>query len=130
MDTLEEKVKQFKHAKAIGQGYPYGYKSSVNAYMSGYNSGRFDAYKRDDFIKNHQEVNKMVQMYHKLVQQNWEVAKCKIVIDILNFEAEIRRTRLLYGMDAPEFHLLREKIAVLEFMCDALPRLEDKHGQQ
>ena len=123
METLEEKLKQFKHTKAVGEGYPRGYKTSINAYMSGFNSGRFNAYLDDDFVEIRKYANEELKKIHE-VRKDWKNARLEVVARILLIEEKERRNKLLYGesLNNKKTEALKK---VLEFVCWSLPNLKE-----
>ena len=125
MDELEEKLKQFKHYKAKGEGYPRGYKSHINAFMEGFNSGRFREYEKSTFVESRKQANELIYKYDKLIKMNWKVAKAKMVVDILNMKNQVEKYRLLYGITSKSYDILDSKIRALEFACMSLPNLEE-----
>lgn len=124
METLEQKLKQFKHAKAVGDGYPAGYKESINAYMEGFNSGRFNAYLNDDFVEIRKYANEIVNEMHKQVKEDWKSARLTAVAEILKAEENIRRNKLLYGKTLKN-KKIDALIVVMTFICDSLPVLKE-----
>ena len=124
-ETLEEKLKQFKHTKAVGEGYPRGYKAHINAFMEGFNSGRFDEYLKPSFVESRKVANETLAEYNKLIKMNWKIAKAKMVVEILDMKSEIEKARLLYGVTSKSYDILQAKIAVLEFACMSLPNIEE-----
>lgn len=125
METLEEKIKQFKHYRAVGKGYPDGYKESINAYMEGLNSGRFGQYEMTSFVESRKQANELLYKYDKLIKMNWKVAKAKMVVDILDMKYNVEKYRLLYGLTSQSYDILDTKIKALEFACMSLPNLEE-----
>ena len=124
METLEEKLKQFKHTKAVGDGYPRGYKSHINAFMEGFNSGRFNSYKDEYFVETRQYANEQLAEYNKKIKENWKEARCQVVARILQIEEKERLNRLLYGnsLNNQKEEALKR---VLEFVCESLPVLKE-----
>lgn len=127
METLEQKLKQFKPAIAKGNGYPRGYKSHINAYMSGFNSGRFGEYEKEYFVESRIVANKMLEHYNNMIKEDWKTAKEMVVDAIINIETDIKRSELLYG-ENKETDILKSKKAVLYFICWSLPNI-NKEGE-
>ena len=125
MEENQDKFKQFKPYKAKGNGYPEHYKESINAYMEGFNSGRFGQYEMPSFVESRKQANELLYKYDKLIKMNWKVAKAKIVLDILDMKCEIEKYRLLYGRTSQSYDILDSKIRALEFACESLPNLEE-----
>lgn len=124
METLEEKLKQFKHTKAVGDGYPRGYKTHINAYMEGFNSGRFNEYQKEHFVESRQKTNDMLETYNKLIKKDWKESKKMVVDSILATENEIKKSELLYGV-SKNTYILEAKRSVLYFICWSLPNLKE-----
>lgn len=120
METLEEKLKQFEHTKAEGNGYPKNYKNKINAYMEGFNSGRFNEYQKECFVEAHQKANEMLATYNRLIKKDWKTAKEMAVNALLDIETEIKKSQLLYG-ETGETEILEAKKSVLYFICWSLP---------
>lgn len=127
MYSLEEKLKQFTHTKTEGPGYPRGYKSKINAFMEGYNSGRFGAYKDDNFVKTRQFANYMLEHYNNMIKEDWKTAKQMAVDTIINIEADIIKNQLLYGKDV-ENEIDVAKKEILHFICWSLPKLDNENN--
>ena len=122
MDLLEQKLKEFKHTKAVGPGYPKGYKTHINAYMSGFNSGRYGEYQKEHFVESRKLANSMLEHYNNMIKEDWETAKRMVVDAIINIETEIKKSELLYG-ENKDTDILKDKRAVLYFICWSLPKL-------
>lgn len=123
MQSLEEKLKQFKHTIAVGDGYPRGYKTRINAYMTGFNSGRFNAYQDDDFVETRQQANDMLETYNKFIKRDLREAIIMIAKNIINWKGQIEYERLVYGKDDKDTKIKQAKITVSEFVLDSLPKL-------
>ena len=124
METLEEKLKQFKHTKAIGDGYPRGYKTHINAFMEGFNSGRFNAYKEEFFVETRQYANEQLAEINKRIKENWKDARLQVVAKILKKKKKERLNKLLYGnsINNQKEEALKR---VLEFVCESLPVIKE-----
>ena len=127
METLEQKLKQFKPTIAKGNGYPRGYKAHINAYMSGFNSGRFGEYEKEYFVESRKVANKMLEHYNNMIKEDWITAKEMVVDAIINIETDIKKSELLYG-ENKETDILKSKKAVLYFICWSLPNI-NKEGE-
>lgn len=114
---------QYKQYKAIGRGYPFGYKKAINEYAEMLNSKRFEQYR--PLLEERKQANELLFKYDKLVKTNWKLAKAKIVVEALDLKEKSEKYRLLYGMDSQTYNILKTKIKVLEFMCMILPNLEE-----
>lgn len=123
METLEQKLKQFKHTVAVGEGYPRGYKANINALMKGFNSGRFNAYLDADFVKTRQKANELLETYNYHIKNNWQEARKLAVGNIMSWKQELETQRLLYG-NVEDVKVLEAKIRVAEFVCYSLPLLK------
>lgn len=111
-------MKTFKPAKATGTGYPRGYKSHINAYMDGFNSSRFE------YEEAKIEANAMLDIYNKMIKEDWKLAKETAVEAIICIEPDIKRMELLYGKRSKITETLESKKAVLHFICWSLPKFE------
>lgn len=125
METQEQVIKKFKHTKATGNDYPKGYKSQINAYMEGFNSGRFNEYKKEFFVESREYANRELERYNEIIKMNWQVAKKMAVNEILEIENEIKKSELLYGKSKIT-ERLDAKRTVLYFICWSLPKIKSE----